>query len=610
MIFRWSNIVLLFVFLSVTSTYGQKNKTITTYYDVDSLLVKEIITTNSDNQLVGLYESFFASGGKKAIGNYKNNKPDSLWIYFYENGHLKTKGYLDSGKKKGEWTHFYENGHIRMSGEMSGEKRTGKWIFYYENGKEKSIGIYENNQKEKIWNYFYEDGKLKAQAFYEQGSGEYREMYPSGALKMEGYNNNQKSIGKWKYYYESGELQAEGLFKNGSKSGSWKYYHKNGKVSATGNFSEGRKNGLWRYYYPDGKLRSEGIERDGQKEGFWKLYYESGETKGEGNFDAGTGKYFEFYENGKQKATGNVLNGKNEGKWIYFNESAQEEGYAIFRRGVGIYKGFYENGGLKMEGTIDNNKRIGIWKLYNTDGSLAGYYKPVYEDDRPIFKTAESFRNEQKFDKPEYRIRKNKSRYFKPIVNEYKGYAIGSNPLLSFLGFIPLSIERYTQERLGYELTVSYKRSPFFKSTANISENDPYNQGFSINFRQKLYSKDRSSGMFYFGHQMSYENLNHTIKTINQPVNSLMAKEHNYSYDVLIGTRWLKNPENGGFTWDIHIGVGIGNKSFTRNYNPSAFSDEYFNEVDDSGFFIPIRFGLTFGYLGPKKNTTPLKIKS
>lgn len=612
---RYKKLHIAFIFLSFTPFFAVGQiKSITTYYDIDSTLVKEIININTENQLTGRYESFFASGGKKAVGFYEDNKPDSLWNYYYENGNIKAKGFLKSGKKTGTWEHFYENGHIRMTGEMSGEKRVGKWTFYYENGKEKSIGIYENNEKEKIWNYFYEDGKLKAQAYYEKGSGEYKELYPSGALKMEGYNNKQKSSGKWKYYYESGELQAEGFFKVGSKTGSWKYYHKNGNISAVGNFVNGRKNGLWKYYYGDGKLRSEGIEKDGQKEGSWKLYYESGATKGQGNFDSGSGKYFEFYENGKQKSSGNVLNGKNEGKWVYFNESGHEEGYAIFRRGIGKYKGYYEDGSIKMEGTIEDNKRTGIWKLYNTDGSIAGYYKPVYEDDKPIFKTAESFERDKKFDKPEYRVRKNRSRYFKPVVNEYKGIAVSTNPMLGFIGFIPLSFERYTQERLGYELTVSYLNAPFLKRKSKLGIDDNYYIGFSLSFRQKLYSKDRSTGMFYFGHQVYYGNLNHSVK-VNEPAisaQSFTAKENNYSYDLLIGTRWLKNPENGGFTWDAHIGIGIGYQSFIRDSNPALNPtiNSYFNEVDGNGLFFPIRFGITLGYLGPKKNTTPIKIKS
>ncbi|MEL7148806.1 MAG: toxin-antitoxin system YwqK family antitoxin, partial [Bacteroidota bacterium] len=416
-------------------------------------------------------------------------------------------------------------------------------------------------------------------------------------------------IGKWKFYYETGELQAEGFFKNGSRSGNWKYFHLNGQLSATGNYSKGRKDGLWKYYYEDGKLRSEGIERDGQKEGFWKLYYESGETKASGNFDAGSGKYFEFYENGKQKSTGNVVNGKHEGKWLYYNEAGQEEGYAIFRRGVGKYQGYYENGALKMEGELENSKRVGIWKLYNTDGSLAGYYKPVYENDRPIFKTAESFVDDNRFDKPGYRVKKKKSRYFNPKVNEYRGYVFSTNPLMGYLGFIPVSLERYKQERLGYELSVAYHRSPFFSSFAKVNDGDPFYTGFSVSMRQKLYSEYGSTGMFYFGHQATFRHLNYSLRT-NNPTNDLLsAVEKNYTYDLLVGTRWLKDPDNGGITWDVHLGMGIGHKSFTRNYDTGLY-EGYYAEQDDEGLIFPIRFGLTVGYIIPRKRTSPVKIKS
>ena len=605
------HIIFLIGFSLLANTIAaQETPVIVTYYDIDSLLTKEKYSISEDKQLIGQYESYFASGGRKTVGWYTNNVPDSSWQYFYENGNPKTVGALNMGVKSGEWKHFYENGNLHMKGKMEGEKRIGRWTFYYENGKEKSIGQYKNNKKEQIWNYFYEDGNLKAQAFYEGGSGDYKELYPSGALKMEGYNSNGKSTGKWKFYYETGEQQAEGFFKNGSRSGNWKYFHTNGQVSATGNYSTGRKDGLWKYYYPDGKLRSEGIERDGQKEGFWKLYYESGETKASGNFDAGSGKYFEFYENGKQKASGNVVNGKNEGKWTYYNEAGQEEGFAIFRRGVGKYQGYYENGALKMEGTLENSKRVGIWKLFNTDGSLAGYYKPVYENDRPIFKTAESFGDDNKFDKPGYRVKKKKSRYFNPKVNEFKGYIFSTNPLLGYLGFIPLSIERYKQERLGYELTASYHRNPFFRSFSNVDVGEPYYEGLSFSLRQKLYSEYGSSGMFYFGHQVSYQQLRYNARTDDPVLDIVTADDTRYSYDLLIGTRWLKDPDNGGITWDVHLGIGIGNKTFTRNYIEGDLTNSFFNDQDEEGMIFPIRFGLTIGYIIPRKRNSPVKIKS
>ncbi len=601
--------IVLFSFILISvSLNGQSYDTLVTYYDIDSLLLKEKIVVSEGNILNGKYESYFASGGKKVMGFYYNNKPDSLWEYYHENGKLKSAGHLKNGEKIGAWKHYFENGNLRMQGFMKGEKRNGNWKFYYENGEEKAIGFYHNNQKEKVWNYFFEDGKLKAQAFYKNGSGEYKELYPSGALKLEGFNSNQKSVGKWRYYYESGELEAEGFFKNGAKNGNWKYFHKNGNISAKGNFANGSKEGLWKYYYEDGQLYSEGIESESQKDGFWKLYYESGERKAEGEFQNGTGKYFEFYENGKQKSTGKVVKGKNEGRWIYFDELGNEEGYAIFRRGVGSYKGFYEDGTLRMEGTIENNKRVGIWKLYNQDTTLAGYYKPIYEEDRPSFKIAESFVKDEKFDKPEYRVKKDKVRFFKPKINEYKGYIISTNPLMSFLGLLPFAIEKYTQERLGYELTVSYLREPFFQRVSRITPESPYNKGFSFSFRQKLYHEDSRSGMFYFGHQITTQFLEHRATTTT-PQGTLTASQNAYSYDLFIGTRWLKNPSNGGFTWDAYIGIGFGYQSFNRSFEGINVANDPFLDIDNSGLIVPIRFGLTFGYLSPRKKTSLPKVK-
>ena len=282
----------------------------------------------------------------------------------------------------------------------------------------------------------------------------------------------------------------------------------------------------------------------------------------------------------------------------------------MFRRGVGNYKGYYDDGSLKMEGTLENSKRVGIWKLFNQDGSLAGYYKPVYENDRPVFRTAESFQADNRFDKPGFRVKKKKSRYFNPKVNEYRGYIFSSNPLLGYLGFIPLSIERYKQERLGYEFTIAYHRNPYFKDFSKLGLSESHHQGYSVGLRQKLYSEAGDLGMFYFGHQISYEKLRHSVKIDDPNANLLKADETSYSYDLLVGARWLKDPENGGLTWDVHIGMGVGNKTFTRDYDPEMISQPYFEAQDESGTIFPIRFGFTIGYVIPRRRNSPVKIKS
>lgn len=592
--------------LTVPSVYGQK---ITTYYDIDSTLIKETYTVNNleDFQLEGEYNSYYNSGKLKSTGTYISNKPDGDWIYYYENGSPKTKGQLKEGVSTGHWEYFYENGNKRMEGELIANRRSGEWAFYYENGSEKSRGSYINHKKNGIWNYFYEDDKLKAQAFYEDGSGLYKEFYPSGSLKMEGYNANQKSKGKWKYYYETGEIQAEGYFQNGAKHGPWKYYHKNGVVSAVGGYTEGQKEGLWKYYYEDGKLSSEGIESNGLKEGVWTLYYETGKVKAEGNFEKGSGKFLEFYENGKQKAKGNVLKGKNEGKWIYFNESGNEEGYALFRRGEGNYKGFYSDGTLKMEGKIKDGKRVGEWKLYNPDGTLAGYYKPIYEEDKPIFRTRESIAKESQYEKPEYREEKDKSRFFKPVVNEYRAYIIGTNPIFTVGGWLPVSLEFYTQERLGYEVIGTLIRQPFFKNSSNLALDENFKSGFEFNLRQKFYSKDRQTGMYYFGHQLSISSVSHgknIVNTSGTNTISINAQEDTFTYDLYIGNRWMKNPGDAGFTWDAFLGVGLGYRNFQERYDTVEYTENYFDHVKQTKLYIPIRFGLNFGYAGPKKKNT------
>ena len=584
-----------------------------TYYDADQTLLKEVITLNkADSSLQGLYHAMYSNGSLSVTGFYHNDLSDSSWIYYFENGRVKAEGKFEEGKQTGPWKYYYENGNLKASGNFVNNIRHGHWDFYYENGADKSGGIYFNNKKEGIWNYFYEDGNLKAQAFYSAGKGLYKEFYPSGQLKMEGNNENDKSEGTWTYYHQSGEIEAVGEFNGGLRNGFWQYYHDNGQLAAEGTFNQGEKSGVWKYYFPDGSISSEGEMINDQKDGFWKLYYQSGEIKGEGRYDQGTGEYVEYYASGNQKSRGAVVDGKKEGQWVYFNEDGIEDGMADFKEGVGEYVGYYPDGTIKMTGTITDDKRTGKWTLYNPDGSVAGIYKPVYEEEKPIFRTSESIKqskDKQGSDKPEYKYKKKRLRYFNPRINEYTGFIIGTNPIWTLLGSLPIAFEYYKQERLGYEVEVVMNRNPFFTHHQKHM-GQPKRLGLDFKFRQKFYHNDTQFGMFYFGHQISGGFLNHSVNftdtvTITPGIERrITSSESHFAYGLFVGDRWTQRTGDSGLTVDFNIGFSVGQRFYTKNYEPFPSFDQQFSELNQDKIYLPIIFTLNIGYLGPKRRST------
>jgi antitoxin component YwqK of YwqJK toxin-antitoxin module len=587
-----------------------------TYHDPEKSVLKEIyyIDDSTTSRLTGPYKSYFISGNVEREGFYKDNLPDSIWVYYYENGNVKMKGMLKYGTSHGLWEYFFENGNLNMAGMIIDSKREGNWKYYYENGDIKSEGNYKNNVKHGIWNYFYEEGDIKAQAYYENGNGQYKEFYPSGKIKAEGLNVNGKSDSTWIFYFESGNTRARGDYANGKRIGPWIFYHNNKLKSAEGTYVDGEKNGKWVHYHENGEISSEGAIIAGQKEGYWRFFDEDGIFKAEGIFESDDGKYTEYYESGKIKAEGQILNGKNHGTWYYYYEDGTKEGKCVYEEGNGEYIGYYPDGTIKMKGKIKDGVNVGIWELYDGEGDLAGYYRPYYEENKPIYKLVEKTAPERgNYIKPEYKFKSYKSRYFDPVINEYKGVILATNPLAMIIGQLPFSVEYYIEERLGYELQVSILRDPFFKSASQVELNKVFNRGWNVALKQKFYHPEGRFGMFYFGHEVRLTSAKHYANAIDSANYvdfggsfeniRLNTSETRFEYALFVGDRWMQlfgeryKNNSVGFTIDAFVGFGFGYRLYKENYPTTPEYEKLFENVNTSKFVISPRLGVNFGFV-------------
>ncbi|MGK7393896.1 MAG: toxin-antitoxin system YwqK family antitoxin [Candidatus Cyclobacteriaceae bacterium M3_2C_046] len=605
-------ITVLCTFISMHLT-AQVNVKI--YYDQNNKQIKEnyFLKDSASGKLQGPYQSFYSNGNFKSSGQFEANQPTGLWKYYFENGKLKMKGELKNNSNHGFWQYYYENGNLSMEGHIYQGKREGEWINYFENGHIKSEGTYHNDQKEGIWNYYFEDGLLKAQGFYKQDQGMYKEFYPSGNLKMYGKHIEGLSDSTWVFLYEDGTRKALGDFNQGQRMGSWKYFYPNGNLSAEGNYQKGEKMGKWSYYHENGELSSEGAELAGKKDGYWKFYHHDGSFKGESILNNGDGEYKEFHDNSQLKVNGQIENGLNHGHWVYYYDDGVLEGEADFIKGVGEYTGYYKDGAVKMKGKIENGKSVGVWQLFETDGSLAGYYRPYYEDEKPVYKVIETLESRDHnenadYMKPEYRFRTRRNKYFTPRINEFQGIIISTNPMAMTLGSLPISVEYYLQERLGHELLYTVVRDPFFNENSQIALGNIYKRGFFVALKQKFYHPDDNLGMFYFGHEIRYTSLDHmanVIKTDTTYRTTLTMSERRFEYSIIFGDRWIKyfgerwiNESNkSGITIDIYGGIGIGYRITDPQYEPVPEYEEVFKNINNKKVSIPIRFGVTIGYV-------------
>lgn len=615
--------VLITIQCYVLTNYAAQAQTyerVVKYYDAAQRIKQEDFWVKKSKGKIlrdSSYVSYYQNGKIKSIGQFRDNKPSGNWKYYYEQGVLKASGAFVVGLNQGEWTYFYENGNISTKGWYERGIKEGEWKYYYESTPllVKAEGNYVQDKREGIWKYYDESGVFKAQSDLSKDKGVYTEFYPSGIKKSEGMLVDGKSEGVWKYYHDNATLLGEGEEREGLKEGAWTFYNKEGKLTSKGVYQKGKQVGVWNYYHDNGNIASTGEYADNMKEGEWTTYNPAGKKIGEGNFKSGKGVYKEFYESGKLKIEGPVENDKNEGQWNYYYETGEQEGTCFYKQGKGKYLGYYKDGTRKMEGLLENGYKTGVWRLYKPNGELAGLYKTYYDKDAPVFEPiVEDSTNVPRKDSvkpivmPQLKIPKKKSRYFTPRVNEFKAYIVGGNPVALLRNSLPISIEMYYQERMGYELGGIYVSKPMFKSHSNTKLGELYYRGFQVYLRQKFYQKDQDYGMLYFAHELRYTNTTYsnvimdTLFIPNQETR-LELREQTVEYSILVGDRIIKDTRKKGFTLDVFIGLGIGYRFQNKDWpEENKQYKNSFSGVNSSTIKVPIRLGFTIGYVFPKAN--------
>ena len=571
-----------------------------TYHDGDKNQLKEIFQVRDtiSNILHGSYLSYHLNGKLESKGQFSDNETSGVWEFYYETGKLKMRGELIDNLNHGKWEYFFESGEKSMEGEIRERRREDLWKFYYENGTLKSEGAFQKNKRLGPWKYYYEDGNLKGTITYQGNQGTYVEYYSSGEKRGEGPKVGTKNDGKWKYYYKLGEtLQAEGYYSGGNKTGVWRYYHINGQIATVGRYEKDKQQGGWTYYHYDGSVRAKGEYIDGTKEGYWNLLYPDGTLKGEVNYEEGTGQYKEYYPTGELKVTGRIVHEQNQGEWKYYYKDGTPEGECNFVDSRGLYVGYHANGKVKTKGVIeDNNKKVGKWELYKEDGSLAGYYRPFYQSKISDKDLAKIKRPKKPQGIADYVYKRRRFTYFEPGINEFHGLIVGANPLATFFGKLPAALEFYYQERLGYEFEFEAIRDPFYRSGSKVALNDLYKRGYAVAVKQKFYQPDGSWGMWYFGHELRFANLDH-FANINSDANPedrivVSAQEQKIEYVLLLGYRIMAVTNEPGFTLDIFGGVGTGYRSFTQD---KAYED-VFDALPQNNIPLTLRLGINFSY--------------
>lgn len=568
-----------------------------TYHDTEKKNLKEVyqVKDTITNAPHGRYVSYFLNGNIESKGHFVNNETTGVWEFFYETGNMRMRGVLRQNSNYGLWEYYYENGQKSMEGMINEKMKEGRWKIYYESGKLKEEGDYIKNTKNGLWRTYYEDGALQGEIEYVNDHGRYIEYSHSGKVLSEGPRSGNLRTGFWRFYDHEGVLSGAGEYVNGKKNGDWKNYYPSGSVASAGRYENDLPVGTWTYFFENGAISSQGEFVGGQKNGYWSVLGQDGGLKSKTNYVMGSGEYREYYASGKLKVKGQIEKGKNQGKWDYYYEDGKKMGEADFDQGRGNYLGFYPGGSLQTKGVIEDDLWVGTWELYDKDGSLSGYYKPFYENNILANEINSLLNHQAPLPVTVSKQAKKGFYYFTERFPEYRSVIVQGNPLTTFIGWFPVAVEFYNQERLGHVFEFEGIRDPFFSADGEVAQNQIFKRGYAISVKQKFYNPVRT-GMWYFGHELRLTNVSHfsNLSTLQgQPVQmTASASEQQAQYGILVGTRLMQKNNGDGFTIDAYVGYGIGYRSF----DTEPIFENVFSSLNQSRLAQTFRFGVNFGY--------------
>ncbi|SDL53255.1 Antitoxin component YwqK of the YwqJK toxin-antitoxin module [Catalinimonas alkaloidigena] len=572
----------------------------TRWYDDEHTHLKSRFFVAPDGQLWGSYEQYYSHGLLMVKGQYERGVATGTWTWYHENGKPRMRGLLRANQPVGHWQYFDKEGRLEQEGNWEAGRKVGEWRFYHPNGTLSERGVFAGETRIGVWRGYDAEGNLLNERTYQGDVARYVGYYPSGEVRAEGWLHHEASDSLWRYYHENGHLQAIGEEANGQRVGPWRFFHPNDTLAAEGGYRQGAKDGTWVYYHEDGSVSARGTEQAGLKEGAWEMLYPSGKFKAQLHFNNGNGPYEEYYENGMLKMRGQMQEGVPAGAWEFFNENGWQEGKAQYEQGQGHYVGFYPDGKLKTEGAMEGFERVGEWTFYTPEGLLAGYYQ-AYQT--PSIEATLAVRDSLgPVDKPDLILRRRRLRYFRPRVNELRTVIVSTNPLATAFGQLPLSIEYYLENRLGYELGINWLRNPFFYKPSDAYLNRPFRTGYAVELRQKLYHPGGLLDVWYWGQELQYVNRTHqafvrdSVGQLSSP-RLLAAREKRYALSFLMGARQFWRWEGAHLALDFYGGVGIGYRTIERDWeieNPEWRS--VFKRQLNSRVIVPVRVGVTAGY--------------
>ncbi|MCD6365985.1 MAG: hypothetical protein J7L46_00445 [Bacteroidales bacterium] len=425
--------LLLLLFLSQITAFGQKNKVNPNGYNVFYYPNGQISSEGwmKNGKPDGLWKNFYKTGVRKSIGKRSLSLLDSTWVFFNTQG--DTTDIINYYRDNKSGYHFHYE-YIKSDSdtvkllkfkELYVENKKAGKSFYYEKNHLKRIVNYENNipdgwayeysydtlitkmleykngflvysekinrfdkdtLKQGVWKYFYPDGKIMREENYLHGqlNGFYKEYDPRGKLvkmikyvygqPMEESIKEDSIFTEKKQFFENGNIKNTGYYKYDSiPVGAHKEYDIEGIVTTV------------RMYDNDGILEAMGLfDSKARKTGQWKEFFPTGEIRAEGNYKSGkkTGKWTFYFHDQKVEQTGYFYRGKYDKTWNWYLHSGKLFQCENYYHGKldGYFFQLTETGDTLLSGNYSDGDKTGKWHFYIGDQIEEGKYEGGYKE--------------------------------------------------------------------------------------------------------------------------------------------------------------------------------------------------------------------------------------
>lgn len=357
-----------FIFILVLGTFSHSfgQDTIRTYYDEESLHIKEILT-KINGKAEGEVRLFDINGNLILIGNLKNNQRNG---FFYDldpdSGDTIRIVEFRNNLREGKALSYFQDGTLSQESNFVNNQLEGTVISYFEEGVVRDRTTFKNNKPEGLSEAFFLNGKPKTKINFLAGQyhGPYEEYDENGQLVLSTNYSRGVIDGKEMQYFPDGKIKAVREFRTGELNGSYELNYPDGKPERRATYKNGSPEGEMTEYFPDGSVRMKAIYQKGIPKLPIVYFHPNGKVRQRDTFNGQGDKvlqenYFPneqiissvrflneleegevkiFREDGKLLEIRNYSKGRLNGKREIYNEAGQLAGTEIWENGNKINK--------------------------------------------------------------------------------------------------------------------------------------------------------------------------------------------------------------------------------------------------------------------------------